>query len=446
MKKLVFFVFVLSSLTAFNQATSISPYSRYHLGDLNQNWMANNTALGGSTVSLVDSFQVNVVNPASYSLISRNCPAFDVSLRGRFVELNTATSQYKANFFSLNNIVLGIPIRKRWGAAFGLLPFSSSGYNISTSTENTLLGGTVSTSYSGQGGLSRIFIGTSVLLIDGKENKLSIGGNVSYLFGDIEKTRSLSFPEQTGLYDSKVVNSLFAKDFMADFGIFYRNKINARNQLSVGFSSMMGTDINVERSELAFTTYPGSEVFIDTVSYIEDEKGVITLPSRYTMGITYDLKGVAGSKNYYKLSFTSQLQYQDWTKYNEEFENTNFNDTLRRTSGINFGVQFIPHMIGQGSGKINILKLCNYRLGGYFMKNYLSINDVDINEMGVTAGIGIPLIHSFSYSMLNLSFEYGQRGTTDKNLISEKYYGIHVGISFSPNRQVDRWFLKRKFD
>jgi hypothetical protein len=90
--------------------------------------------------------------------------------------------------------------------------------------------------------------------------------------------------------------------------------------------------------------------------------------------------------------------------------------------------------------------LVNYRLGAYYSKNYLLIRDQNINNWGLTAGIGIPLIHSVSYSMLNISFEYGSRGTTANNLLKETYTGIHVGIAVCPGRFADRWFVKRKYD
>jgi hypothetical protein len=448
MKKysLVLFLALLSGL-GFSQATNVSPYSRYALGDINPGWFAQNTAMGGTTVSMVDSFQVNVLNPASYCFTAYQSPVLDVSFRGRFIDLSTNSSSTKANYFHVNNIVLALPVSKRFGAAIGLLPFSTSGYNITFSQVNESVGGTVNTFYQGQGGINRAFLGLSFMPVRTKTNMFSIGANFSYLFGDLQKTRKLIYPNETGLFNSKITNSIFARDFMFDGGIYYRNIINPRQQVSIGFATSLGTSLSCNRSVLAHTIAPVSEAFVDTVLYIESEKGSVFIPPKYNIGLTYDFKASAGSKNSnYKLTLSAQYNFQDWSKYTEEFPSSVYSDTLNSTSGINFGVQYIPHVLAVGSGKVKPLKLVNYRAGFYTSKNYLNIDNNSINNWGVTCGLGIPLwASSLSYSMLNLSFEYGSRGTTSNNLLLEKYYGFHIGFAFCPSR-VDRWFVKRKYD
>jgi hypothetical protein len=451
MKKYIVFI-LLSSLTfsGFSQAADISPYSRYALGDINPNWLAQNTGMGGSTVSVVDSNQVNVLNPASYSLLAPHCPIFDFSFRGRFVNMSTSTTSAKGNYATVNNWVLALPINRRLGFAFGLLPYSSTGYNISTSEDKTEFGGTLFSKYQGRGGIDRAFLGSGITLIRSIQkdnvNILSIGGNASFVFGDLEKTRILTLPQQTGLYNSKVVSSLYAKDFMFDAGIYYRNIMNERYQLGVGFSTTFGTSINCQKSLFAFTTDALGRLS-DTVQYISNEKGSLVIPARYSMGITYDIMGGKNSKSNYKLSLSMQYNMQDWTKYKENFASTTTTETLRQTSGYNFGMQFIPQRYGAGhSHKIPILKQINYRAGYYTTKSYLNINDVNVDSWGATAGFGIPLFNSSgSYSMVNLGLEYGGRGTTANNLVQEKYWGFHFGITFSPG-VYDRWFIKRKYD
>lgn len=454
MKKLGITILLLCiKLSGFSQATNISPYSRYTLGDLNPVWFAQNSALGGSTVALVDSFQVNVLNPASYSFTAFQSPVFDVSLRARMVNLSTSTASTSGNYGSLNNIALVLPLSRRWGAALGLLPYSYSGYNISFSEENASLGGSVSTYYSGQGNVNRVFAGTSYMLVKRVDPKtkdghwFSVGGNLSYLFGDLEKTRKLELPTQTGLLNSKIVSSLFTHDVMVDGGLYYRNVFDHGSKVvSAGFSTSFGNNLSVSRSVLAHTV-DQFDYLIDTVRYVEDEKGSVYIPARYTFGLTYDLKGKEGSKNNYKLTFTSQYSYQNWSEYKEEFASETFTDTLRNTNGISFGIQFIPHQLSGREARVNVFKLMNYRIGVYSNKNYLNVGTSAINNWGLTAGLGIPLFYSSSsFSMLNISFEYGSRGTTNNNLLMEKYYGIHFGIAFCPNRIIDRWFVKRKYD
>ena len=439
------------NLFGFSQASSISPYSRYALGDINPNWFAQNTGMGGCAVSLVDSNMINVINPASYSLLALHCPVFDFSLRGRLVNMSTSTSTAKGNYMTVNNLVLGLPISRRFGMAFGLLPYSSSGYNISTSEDNDEFGGTLFAKYQGRGGFNRVFMGSAITLVrslkKNNANILSVGGNASFVFGDLEKTRILVLPAQTGLYNSKVSNSLYGKDFMFDAGLYYRNTMNQRYQLGIGFSTMFGASLDCERSVLANTVDPVNGSLVDTVEYVANEEGFIVVPPKYTLGATYDFMGVPGSRNNYKLSLSAQYVYQDWTKYEENFPTSTFTESLRRTSGYNFGVQYIPDRYGLGrSGRIGFFKQMNYRIGYYTSKSYLSINDVNIDSWGVTGGLGIPLWNTAqSYSMINLGIEYGARGTTAGNLLMEKYWGIHFGVTIAPGL-YDRWFIKRKYD
>ena len=58
---------------------------------------------------------------------------------------------------------------------------------------------------------------------------------------------------------------------------------------------------------------------------------------------------------------------------------------------------------------------------------------------GMTFGIGIPVVSMFSN--LNLAVEIGKRGTTDANLVEEKFANLKMSLSLN-----DRWFVKRKYN
>ena len=71
----------------------------------------------------------------------------------------------------------------------------------------------------------------------------------------------------------------------------------------------------------------------------------------------------------------------------------------------------------------------------------LSLNNEDIDEFGITFGLGLPIGPGFSN--INLGFEYGQRGTTDSGLVKEDIFKVSVGFSLTEAR---KWFERRKFD
>ena len=80
-----------------------------------------------------------------------------------------------------------------------------------------------------------------------------------------------------------------------------------------------------------------------------------------------------------------------------------------------------------------------YRAGLRYENTGLVLNNQSINDFGVTAGFGFPVGRNFTN--LNLGVEYGQRGTTSKNLVRENYFNITIGLSFN-----DFWFKKRRFE
>ena len=73
-------------------------------------------------------------------------------------------------------------------------------------------------------------------------------------------------------------------------------------------------------------------------------------------------------------------------------------------------------------------------------KTGLKINGESINEFGISFGVGLPVGNNF-LSNANLGFEFGNRGTTNKNLIKENFINFQLSLSLN-----DRWFQKRKFD
>ena len=81
-----------------------------------------------------------------------------------------------------------------------------------------------------------------------------------------------------------------------------------------------------------------------------------------------------------------------------------------------------------------------YRLGGYSSNGAYKINNVAVPEMGLSLGFGLSAKYQ-SPPMLNLAFEYIQRGNTGRDFLLEKFYRVNVGITIN-----DRWFVKRKIE
>ena len=110
-------------------------------------------------------------------------------------------------------------------------------------------------------------------------------------------------------------------------------------------------------------------------------------------------------------------------------------ENLLNTSTVSAGIQYTPN----SDAVTKYYKLVQYRLGVRFAQTPLELNGVRVNERGITLGAGFPIRKA--QSIVNLGFEYMQRGSTENNLIKEDYMKIHVGLTFS-----DKWFNKRRYE
>ncbi|MGB5205470.1 MAG: hypothetical protein WBN63_14875, partial [Eudoraea sp.] len=84
-------------------------------------------------------------------------------------------------------------------------------------------------------------------------------------------------------------------------------------------------------------------------------------------------------------------------------------------------------------------KRVNYRFGGRYENTGMIINGKEINDYGITFGLGLPLGSGFDN--INLGLTYGIRGTATANLVEESYFKVNIGLSFN-----DKWFQKRKIN
>ena len=83
-------------------------------------------------------------------------------------------------------------------------------------------------------------------------------------------------------------------------------------------------------------------------------------------------------------------------------------------------------------------KRINYRAGLYLNNSYIKIDNNQIQNYGITFGLGFPI--SNQRTSLNFSCTIGKRGTTENNLIEENYTALGVNLTL-----YDFWFIKRKY-
>jgi long-subunit fatty acid transport protein len=418
-KKFIVPAFLLFSLISFAQQATSSPYSFYGIGDVKFKGTAENRAMGGLTI-FSDSIHLNFQNPASYT--SLKLTTFTVGGTYLTTKLKTSSQKENARRTALDYLAVGLPLGK-FGAGFGLLPYSSVGYNIQTriaATTNPVAAEQIRQS-SGTGGLNKAFVGVGYAITP----KFSVGLDFSYNFGKIE-TYSLRFVDgpQYGSRE-KNLSDITGATFTA--GLTYNTKISSK--LS-GFGSLTYSpesslkSVNERNIATIQYTSSGSEILVDDLP-ITVANTTIKLPSKLAVGF-----GIGQSKKWMLGTEVTLQQNNNMGNRFVDIQNTKFENAIKYT----IGGFYIPNYNAFSS----YLKKVTYRAGLRYENTGLIINNKSINDMGMTAGFGLPIIGVFSN--INIGLEYGKRGTTASNLVQENYTNISIGLSLN-----DKWFQKRRY-
>ena len=425
---------------AQSTATTSSPYSRYGLGLLDPLILPQNIAMGGiaAAVNNIGGYNsINPLNPASYANL--NLTVIDAGLYSSFTTLSKtgATSQTNSNF-RLSHVAFGIPVSKYSAFSFGLLPYSELGYKYTQTlkrgygTSSPADTNVVNNTYSGEGGLTKAYIGYGI----GLGKHLTVGVNASYIFGNLKQYSSTEFPITDtslfyGAFNTRQENNNYISGLNYDYGMQYTFDLSDTHHLVIGYSGSASTKLNTQTNFIVsqyqkdFPTNTES-LAADTVINQRNNFAKAILPSTNHFGLSYKVDN----------SFLVGADYSigNWSKLSIN----GVNQGLQNSTSYNIGGQFNPNYNSLSS----YWAVVDYRLGAHYEKTGIVVNNQNINQYGVTLGLGLPLAHNgSSFYKVNFTADIGRRGTLDNALIRETYINIHLNFTLN-----DKWFAKYKFD
>jgi len=416
-KKLIVPVFLFFTLISFAQQGTSSPYSFYGIGDVKFKGTAENRAMGGLTI-YSDSIHLNFQNPASYS----NLKLTTFSLGGTYLttDLSTNKQSEKARRTAVDYLAVGLPLGK-FGVGFGLMPYSSVGYNIQSNIAATATNPEEIKQYSGTGGINKVFFGVGYALT----KKLSVGIDYSYNFGKIQ-TYSFRFIEGIQ-YGTREKNLSDITGGTLTAGLNYTTPINKKLN---GFASVTYSPdsklSSLNSRNIATIQYSssGAEILVEPLD-VDVANTNLTIPSKLAVGF-----GVGQNK---KWMLGTEITFQKSSSMGNRFNDIN-NVNYENSTRFALGGFYIPNYNSFSKYYEKII----YRGGLRYENTGLIINNTSVKDYAVTAGVGLPLMGVFSN--INVGLEYGQRGTTSANLVQENYTNISIGFSLN-----DKWFQKRRF-
>ncbi len=403
-------------------AQTSSPYSMYGYGIIGDRATSLQRQMGGVGYAMNSGRQINVMNPASYAAIDSLTFLFDLGADVSMLWSKEGSAKQYSTGGGVDYVTMQFPICKFMGGSFGLLPYSSVGYAFGNEIKHGAM------ENQGTGGINQLYLGLS-----GKVAGFSLGFNVSYDFGNIINDVFATPAGSTS--QTKFEHVMEIRDWNINIGAQYTARWNKWNKLVVGATysprKTMRGKTWVTSQETSQDTKP------DTVAYM-NMKNKYFNPTSIGAGVSYTYEKT------YRVMVEADFTWQQWSNapYSALYSpaditqhrpaevvaaGMNFNDRTK----VAVGAEYVPKLRGNYGERIA------YRLGGYFVNDYLNIKGNKVKEIGVTCGAGFPTPEG--KTQINLGLEWKRRYATPNKLIGENYLNITLGVNFN-----EVWFWKRK--
>lgn len=407
----------LVATVAIAQTSSNSPYTRYGFGELSDQHFGNSKAMGGIAYGLRNGYQINAANPASYTAVDSLTFLFDAGFSLQNANFKEAGISTNAKNSSIDYIAMQFRLFKRMAFTAGFLPYSTVGYNMSQVNviNKDEYGDNIESyhTYAGDGGLQQVFAGVGFKVFD----QLSIGANLSYLYGDITHSATTSF-NNTNAFSSVRTDKISISSYKLDMGIQYTQQLAPKHVVNIGAVYTNGHDVNGEGYYYTETYDSNSTLQTHTGDTIQN---AFSIPQTLGVGLTY----------VYDNRLTIGLDYtlQKWASCKYFNKSGQFSDRTK----ISLGAEYFP------TGR-SFLQCVRYRVGAHYAEPYAKVNGQEgAREYGVSLGFGLPIFRS--KSILNISGQYIKVSPKVKGMLEENYLRLNIGLTFN-----ERWFMKWKVD
>ncbi len=368
-------------------------------------------AMGGASLALASENYINNLNPASLTSFDSTSFIFTAGIGGYMSSFRSRQVTRTATDFNFNHIAFGFPVTKWWGAAAGIAPLSSVGYNV---TMYLPIEGTTTnfeTQFKGSGGVTQFYFLNTFHPV----KQLSLGVNVSYLMGTIKHTE-LDKLSEFDYPDVTKTDTRYFRNFYYIFGLqFSQNFGNDRLSAGITFNPPQKLKIRHDVEILIPS--------VDTITTEPENRDNFEMPLTVGAGLAYNINSII------EVAFDYGLE--KWSDVENSFRRARLADSYH----YNFGLEFTP------AEKLtrNYFRIIKYRAGAYYQKNYIEMRGNEILDRGITIGAGLPI--GRARSTLDIAFGLGRLGTLHDGLIQETYGSIKIGFNFH-----DYWFIKRRFD
>lgn len=425
-----------------------SPYSRYGFGVLSDRSMGFNKGMAGVAQGFRDGQTINVANPASYSAVDTLTALFDLGLTLSNNNYKMSGLQKNIRNSSFDYAAMHFRVVKGLGVAAGVLPLSNINYSFSSSGEKLENTEDITSGYSfsGNGGLRQVFVGLGWQPF----KPISIGANLSYIWGEYNHDMKITFSQSSAFYTVRNYSADIST-YSAEFGIQYTQPISKKDRIIIGATYGLGHDINSTAYRITQTQSQGTSSITIEATDTAKVKNAFQLPHTFAAGITFSHLDL--------LKIGLDVELQKWSK--AKFPNNAVNATDAQSSYVaTTGQLFDREKIAIGASYIpnpfsaKFANRITYKVGAYYARNYAKADvsgkvNTRPTEFGISAGVSLPIANKHLWNdspMVNVSVQwastnipYLSSNTGSEQKLIENYLRLNVGMTIS-----ERWFHKWK--
>ncbi|MDZ7658971.1 hypothetical protein [Fodinibius sp.] len=421
MKKLALIVLLLvfGTSVAFAQsgdakATSGSVYSQIGIGYPLSTSNSAAQSMGLLGVSFNETFVGTIANPAHWGNTVYGLGVGEIGIDS--YSASDGTGSVTNSNFSVGQFQLQLPIiRGELGVSGSFTPVTEAKFR--TFEQKTL---TIGDNFQGEtidfnlenrgsGGLNRAELGLGWRI----NSNISVGYAASLYFLSMDDSYVARFPQSP--YRNVNFNiETSGHSFGHRVGTFIRlpNLLREDDQLGIGATINLPVELNAERKQTGIIDNGA----VTLTKNLQNADGPIKLPTKVSGGVSYS------PSNMWMIGLEGL--YEGWSGYENDFkpsENQMFVDRYK----MGLGVQYFPYV----TGSTNFLSNFKYRAGASYDTGHLDIDGQRINTLKFAFGIGIRSPRS--NSSIDLSVEYGIRGTQTSNLVQENIWGVRLTLNLA---------------
>ena len=425
-------VFLIIGICSYAQSGTYgaySPYSIYGIGEISKQGTAYNKSMGGVGIASRNKRYINYLNPAAVT--ARDSLSFmaDFGLSQKNTLFTQNDIKSAKNTFNVYNFVMSFPIYKSSAFMVGITPFSDVGYDFSSvETNSDIIGNAGNVTYDsyGTGSIYQIFASAGATFW----KRFSVGAEVLFLFGNIDKVTNMNFADNS--YRSlNSGNDLTVRGVTGKFGLQYEQKLASNVSMVFGATYRMKSKMRGYSTDYKYAVQSSvTDTLRHNVGVLKDEG----MNFGDELGLGLSIK--SGDK------WCAEFDYvrSDWRSSGMDkapgFSSVGKSSfTSSVSQSFRAGFEIVPNR----NDIRYYLRRCAYRAGVYYDQSYYRLDGKDVNTIGITLGVTLPVFRW--YNGISLGVDLGQRGNKNDGMIRERYAMFVVGFNIH-----DIWFQKPRYN